>query len=245
MPLAGVIFDFDGVLADSEPLHLRAYQEVLAPRGIELAATDYYNRYLGFDDLGVFRAVARDQEWTLSEETLAELIRTKGERFDTLVGQGDALFPGAADCVRRVSAAVPVAIASGALGSEIEALLTTTGLRHHFKVVVASGDTPRSKPAPDPYRRAVELLRPFTDAAEHDAGACFVAIEDSKWGIESALGAGLHCIAVAQTYPADQLRDAHAVVSTIGEVRVETARKLCGQVTRPRGPSGADRDVHR
>ena len=227
MPLAGVIFDFDGVLADSEPLHLRAYQEVLAPRGIELAATDYYNRYLGCDDLGVFRAVARDQVWTLSEEALAELIRVKGKRFDTLVGQGDALFPGAADCVRRVAAEVPVAIASGALGSEIEALLTTTGLRHHFKVVVASGDTPRSKPAPDPYRRAVELLRPFTAAAGHDGGECFVAIEDSKWGIESALGAGLHCMAVAQTYQADQLRDAHAVVPTISDVELGALRRLC------------------
>ena len=227
MPLAGVIFDFDGVLANSEPLHLRAYQEVLAPRGVELAATDYYERYLGFDDLGVFRAVAQDQGWKLSAETLGELIRVKGERFDTLVGHGDALFPGAADCVRRVAAEVPVAIASGALGPEIEALLSTTGLRHHFKVVVASGDTPRSKPAPDPYLRAVELLRPFAAAKGHDTGGCFVAIEDSKWGIESALGAGLRCIAVAQTYPADELRDAHLVVSTIGDVHVETARELC------------------
>ena len=227
MPLAGVIFDFDGVLADSEPLHLRAYQEVLAPRGIELAATDYYDRYLGFDDLGVFRAVALDQGWELGEETLAELIRVKGERFDMLVGQGDTLFAGAADCVRRVAAEVPVAIASGALGSEIEALLSTTGLRQHFKAIVASGDTPRSKPAPDPYQRAVELLRPFAAAAGHEPAGCFVAIEDSKWGIESALGAGLRCIGVAQTYPANELRAAHVVVSTIGDVELGMVRGLC------------------
>ena len=227
MPLAGVIFDFDGVLADSEPLHLRAYQAVLAPRGIDLATIDYYDRYLGFDDLGVFRALARDQGWKLSDETLGELIRVKGERFDTLVGHGDALFPGAADCVRRLAAEVPVAIASGALGPEIEAQLSTTGIRHHFKVIVASGDTPRSKPAPDPYRRAVELLRPFTAAAGHDPGGCFVAIEDSQWGIASALGAGLRCLGVAQTYPADELRAAHLVVSTIGDVALDALRSLC------------------
>lgn len=227
MPLAGVIFDFDGVLADSEPLHLRAYREVLAPRGIDLAATDYYDRYLGFDDLGVFRAVAQDQGWELGEETLAELLRVKGERFDTLVGQGDALFSGAADCVRRVAAEVPVAIASGALGPEIEALLSTTGLRHLFKAIVASGDTPRSKPAPDPYLRAVELLRPFAATAGDDPVGCFVAIEDSKWGIESALGAGLRCLGVAQTYPADALRNAHAVVPTIGDVELDALRGLC------------------
>ena len=232
MPLAGVIFDFDGVLANSEPLHLRAYQEVLAPRGIELAPTDYYDRYLGFDDLGVFRAVAHDNAWELGEETLAELTRVKSERFDTLVGQGDALFVGAADCVIRVAAEVPIAIASGALGPEIEALLSTTGLRHYFRAIVASGDTPRSKPAPDPYVRAVELLRPFADAAGHDPDGCFVAIEDSKWGIESALGAGLRCLGVAQTYPAAMLCDAHVVVPTIGDVELDALRRLCSDMNR-------------
>ena len=227
MPLAGVIVDFDGVLANSEPLHLRAYREVLAPRGVDLAATDYYDRYLGFDDLGVFRAIAHDQGWELGEETLADLIRVKGERYDMLVGQGDTLFAGAADCVRRVAAEVPVAIASGALGPEIEALLSTTGLRHHFKAIVASGDTPRSKPAPDPYLMAVALLRPFAAPAGHEQGGCFVAIEDSKWGIESALGAGLRCLGVAQTYPATTLRDAHAVVPTIGDVELDALRRLC------------------
>ena len=227
MPLAGVIFDFDGVLADSEPLHLRAYQEVLAPRGFALSTTDYYDRYLGFDDLGVIRAVARDQGRELSEEALRRLIRIKGERFDTLVEQGEALFPGAADCVHRVAMEVPAAIASGALGPEIEALLSTTGLRDHFKAIVASGDTPRSKPAPDPYLRAVELLRPFVGAAGRDPAACFVAIEDSRWGIASALAAGLRCVGVAQTYPAEELRDAHAVVPTIGDVQLDMLRGLC------------------
>ena len=225
MPLAGIVFDFDGVLADSEPLHLRAYQDVLAPHGIELAAADYYDRYLGFDDIGVFRAIARDRGWARSQEALSELIRVKSERFETLAGQGEALFPGAADCIRRTAAEVPIAIASGGLGPEIEAMLSAAGLRHHFTAIVASGDTPRSKPAPDPYLLAVELLRPF--AGPGDRQGLFVAIEDSMWGIESALAAGLRCIGVAQTYPAEQLRAAHAVVSTIADVSLDTARALC------------------
>ena len=228
MPLAGVIFDFDGVLADSEPRHLRAYQDVLARHGIELGAADYYDRYLGFDDMGVFRTIARDRGWTLTEETLGELVQVKGERFEMLVGQGEALFPGAADCVRRVAVEVPIAIASGGLGPEIEAMLSATGLRHHFAAIVASGDTPRSKPAPDPYLRAVELLRSFTGATADGRRDCFVAIEDSRWGIESALAAGLRCIGVAQTYPANALRAAHVIVPTIGEVELDTMRDLCG-----------------
>ena len=228
MPLAGVIFDFDGVLSNSEPLHLRAYQDVLAPHGAALDSADYYDRYLGFDDVGVFRAVARDQGWALPETMLGELIRVKSERFDALVGQEGALFPGAADCIRRIAAQVPIAIASGALAPEIAALLAATGLRPHFRAIVASGDTPRSKPAPDPYEKALELLRPFAAAAGHDPSGCFVAIEDSRWGIESALGAGLRCVGVAQTYPADELEYAHTVVPTIADVTIDTLRDVCG-----------------
>ena len=227
MPLSGVVFDFDGVLADSEPLHLRAYQDVLTPSGVNLTETDYYKRYLGFDDVGVFRAVAQDQGWILTEGLLTELVKTKGRRFDALAAKGAALFPGAADCVRRLAAAVPIAIASGALRGEIETLLLPTGLRHHFKAIVASGETPHSKPAPDPYLRAVELLRPFAIEAGLDPNGCFVAIEDSNWGVESALAAGLRCVGVAQTYSADTLRDAQAVVDTIGELGLEIVRGVC------------------
>jgi beta-phosphoglucomutase len=225
--LSGVIFDFDGVLADSEPLHLRAFQQVLATRRITLESTDYYERYLGFDDAGVFRALADDGGWKLTEAALAELIAVKGEHFEALVQQGAALFPGAADAVRRIADEVPIAIASGALRSEIEALLSTTDLRHRFECIVASGDTPRSKPAPDPYAKAVDLLRPSTTAAGLDPEGCFVAIEDSNWGIESARAAGLRCIGIAQTYPADTLHGAHAVLPSIDRLDIETARRVC------------------
>ncbi len=225
--LCGVVFDFDGVIADSEPLHLRAVQAALAGHGVDLAASDYYDRYLGFHDADVFRTVWRDRGWALDEDTLAGLIRVKGERFEALSGRGAALFPGAADCIRRVAAEAPVAIASGALAPEIEAVLAAADLRHHFRAVVASGDTPRSKPAPDPYLRAVELLRPHVAAAGLDPAGRVVAVEDSMWGIESALAAGLRCVGVAQTYPASRLGAAHVVVPTIADVSPETLRAAC------------------
>ena len=227
-PLAGVVFDFDGVLADSEPLHLRANQDVLARHGMSLAAPDYYDRYLGFDDADVFRTVWRDHGRELDDDLLARLIRVKGERFEALAGEGVGLFPGAADCIRRVAAEAPIAIASGALAPEIETVLAAAGLRGHFRAVVASGDTPRSKPAPDPYLRAIELLRPHVEAAGLDPGGCVVAVEDSMWGIESALAAGLRCVGVAQTYPASRLGAAHVVVPTIADVTPEALRAGCG-----------------
>ena len=225
--LAGVIFDFDGVIANSEPLHLQAYQDVLKRHGVSLSPADYYERYLGFDDVGVFCEIAKHHGWDLSEETLKDLIRAKGRRYVTLVQHGESLFPGAADCIARVAAEVPIAIASGALAPEIEALLAATNLRHHFEVVVASGDTERSKPAPDPYLRAVDLVRTRTESTGRNSHGTFVAIEDSRWGIESAVAAGLRCIGVAQTYPIHQLDTAHLALPAIADVTIARLHEVC------------------
>jgi beta-phosphoglucomutase len=207
--IEAVVFDFDGVLADSEPLHLRAYQEVLAEAGITVGRDEYYAQYLGFDDTGAFKAIsaARGLQWT--EHQIAALVARKTVVFDGLIDSVDVLYPRAAECVARMAEALPLGIASGALRHEIEAVLRRTGLHGHFRFIVASGETPFSKPSPDPYQRAAELHgRP--------AGAC-VAIEDSRWGIESAKRAGLSCVAITHTYPAEELAAADAVIGSLDE----------------------------
>src|SRR5262245_42296177 len=179
--IAAIVFDFDGVLVDSEPLHFRAYQEVLAPFGT-MSAEEYRTRYLGFDDEGVFRVFAQDRGIEMSGRQISELIDRKSHALERLVAAADILYPGADTCVERLARVYPLGVASGALPHEIEAILGRYGLRRHFQFIVGSGDTPNSKPAPDPYRRAAELhgVPPET---------C-VAIEDSRWGIESARAAG-------------------------------------------------------
>ena len=119
--LEGVVFDFDGVIANSEPLHLRVYQILLSQEGLAFSASEYYERYLGIDDIGVFQALARDKGLDIGGDRVAELLARKSEIFLRLAREGPVLFDGAAECVRRLSAAVPVAIASGALRHEIEA----------------------------------------------------------------------------------------------------------------------------
>ena len=213
MDARGIVFDFDGVLANSEPLHLRAYQEVLADLGIVINRDEYYARYLGFDDIGAFRAIAevRRRHWT--EEQIRALVVRKTAVFDEMLDSVDVLYPEAAECVRRLAARIPLGIASGALRHEIEAVLRRTRLDRHFRFIVASGDTPESKPAPDPYRRAAELhgLMP----------AQCIAIEDSRWGIESAKTAGLRCVGITQTYAADELSQADAVISSLNDFTIE------------------------
>ena len=216
--ISAIVFDFDGVLADSEILHLRAYQQVLAPLGVELSRADYFGRYLGFDDDGVFRSVAADRGLALGAGDVDALIAAKAAVFEGLEAGASLLFPGADGCVRRLAAVFPLGIASGAMRHEIESVLEREALRDCFQFIVASGDTPSNKPAPDPYVLAAALHRRAPDAC--------VAIEDSRWGIESARTAGLACIGITNTYPADQLAGADTIIRSLDELTPALVRSL-------------------
>ncbi|HXH07338.1 MAG TPA: HAD family phosphatase [Vicinamibacterales bacterium] len=215
-----IVFDFDGVLVDTETLHLRSAQEALAALGLELDEKEYYARYVGFDDEEMFRQLAADRHLRLGEAQLARLLATKVRRFAELQERA-ALVPGAAACVRRLAAVAPLAIASGARRDEIERLLVRTGLAGAFTAIVAAGETPRGKPAPDPYARAVALLG--ADAR------CAVAIEDTPAGLESARAAGLRCIGLTTTFARELLDGADAVVASLDEVTPALLAELVGR----------------
>ena len=210
--IRAIVFDFDGVIADSEPLHLRAFQEVLAPLGITVDRAEYYARYLGYDDVGAFHAVAADRGVRVSDGDVRALIAAKSVIYQSLLGglTGDgALYPGARACVERLVVSYPLGIASGALRHEIQAILRAGALDPHFRFIVASGETAAGKPAPDPYLKAAALhgLPP---------SEC-VAIEDSQWGIESARGAGMRGVGITHSYPASELSSADAVIERLEE----------------------------
>jgi HAD superfamily hydrolase (TIGR01509 family) len=201
--LHAVIFDFDGVIADSERLHLKAFQAVLHGSAVTLSDESYYARYLGYDDHGVFRHLFRDQAQVLAPDVLETLVEAKGRQYEALAAAGEMLFPGAAEFIRSLAASVPLAIASGAQTHEIEHVLANAALRDCFVTVVGADQTPASKPAPDPYLEAFGRLQARAGGSL-DARRT-VAIEDSRWGLESARGAGLRTVAVTTSYGADTL----------------------------------------
>jgi beta-phosphoglucomutase len=220
-----VVFDFDGVIANSEPLHFQGYRDVLAGQGLSLTEEQYYSRYLGYDDVGAFAAVASDRGLTWSAAQIDRLVELKAERLEELERVHSVLFPGAHAAVVATAAALPIAIASGALGAEIRRVLDRAGLTKLFAAIVAAEDTPLSKPAPDPYARAVSLLSQARGPLLPDE--C-VAIEDSKWGLQSARAAGLKTVAVAQTYEADELHEADIVIPTIESFSLDLVRRRFG-----------------
>ena len=224
-PLQAIVFDFDGVIANSEPLHLLAFQQALAEDGVELSATDYYSRYLGYDDVGMFEALGRDRGMSMQSARVAELVARKGDRLQDLMRSGSVLFPGALEFIREAAAAVPIAIASGALRHEIDEIIDAAGVADLFATIVAAGDTPESKPSPAPYRLAFEQLRERTGRALDPRRS--VAIEDSRWGLESARGAGLRLVVVTNSYSAGELSSAELVVDGLSALTLPALDKLC------------------
>jgi len=222
--LQAVFFDFDGVIADSEPLHLRAYQAVLRADGIDLNKSDYYARYLGYDDVGLFEALANDRRISLSAEKVDEWVAAKSQIVEEMLSSDSIVFPGAVACVRMFAERVPLAVASGALEPEIAIVLEHAGLRSCFAAIASASDGVRGKPAPDLYLLAMAKLRErFPDPL--DPAAC-IAIEDSHWGLEAARRAGLRCVAVTHTYPAADLGQADLVVERLSDLTLANVEHL-------------------
>jgi beta-phosphoglucomutase len=223
-PLQAVFFDFDGVIADSEPLHLRAYQAVLAADGLDLPRAEYYSRYLGYDDVGLFEALAKDRHLEMSAGKIDEWVSAKSSIVEEMLSSGSVLFPGAAACVQMFASHVPLAVASGALEPEIALVLEHAGLSSCFAAIASASDGVRGKPAPDLYLLAIaklsdRLTRPI------DPAAC-IAIEDSHWGLEAAQLSGLRCVAVTHTYPAAELAKADLVVDTLSDITLAKIEEL-------------------
>ena len=224
MPLCGVVFDFDGVIADTETLHLRAYQDTLSHWNLSLSRSDYFAHYLGYDDVGVINAVAHAQGRVLAESELTQLLASKSHYFETLIRGEDVLFPDCTECIQRLSNQTKLAIASGALHHEISQILNANGLQKYFEIIVSADQVDHPKPAPDGYLQAVAQL------GRHDTtppAGCYVAIEDSRWGLEAARAAGLKTIGITNTYPASSLSIADAIVENLNTVDEDLLNRLC------------------
>ena len=220
-----VIFDFDGVIVDSEPIHLQCFAETLGPLGIALTARDYYAKYLGFDDHDCYATVLQDNGREADEAMIAELIVRKCGLTKQMYRQSVPVIPGAVALVGTLDAAgVPLAICSGAMREEIDLAAGRLGVLDRFTVVVAQKDVARGKPDPEGYVRALEQLR--SGHAGPIRPACCVAIEDTAAGVQSARAAGVKVLALTGSSPAEELAAADAVVDSLGEVDLPRLSRL-------------------
>jgi beta-phosphoglucomutase len=212
--MPAIIFDFDGVIVDSEPMHEAALRATLRREGMDFTPEDYRAKYLGFDDRDICLEVARAHDRMLSDVDLARLMQLKCVESSSAIARGmTPPFQGSVELFRAAAGAGPVAICSGARRQEIDAVLAKLGIAGLARVIVSADDVARSKPDPASYRLVVSRLG--LRAAE-----C-VAIEDTLWGVQSAQGAGVRAVAVCHSMTAAELALADRVVGSIGELSVE------------------------
>jgi phosphoglycolate phosphatase/beta-phosphoglucomutase len=197
-----VIFDFDGVVADTENLHLAAHNQALAelaPRigtRIELTPQIYFSRYVVYGNHEGFQRMLQDAGAAAGPPLIEELCRVKDRIMDSRLAELAAPLPG----VRRLLAhlarrRVPCGICSGARRSEIEDLLRAFDLARHFPVIVAIEDVRRCKPDPEGYSLAWERLR--NAARVPIEKNMSLVIEDTAGGAAAARAAGLRVLGLA------------------------------------------------
>lgn len=219
------LFDYNGVLVDDEAVHLAAFQAALAPLGIQLSGADYWERYLGFDDVGAFRAILTDAGRPPGEEQVRELVEAKKPLYLERARGSLSPFEGARDLVERRARAGPVGIVSGALRSEIELGLDVLGIRDRVSIVISADDTTESKPSPQGYRMGRDALARL---AGRDVAREALVIEDSTAGIQAARAAGLACVAVTHSYKAAELAQADLVVERLADITETALEALYG-----------------
>ncbi len=226
--LRAIIFDFDGVIADTEPLHFAALQQVLAGIDMTLTEAEYYTDYLGFDDRGCFMAALHRHHREVSPALLTALMDQKALAYLTAVKEHLAIFPGVRELVRDATDLYPLAIASGALRNEIELILEEAGLRKAFRHITSAEDVTQGKPAPDPFLHAMAGLNRQRDRQALIPGDCLV-IEDSLPGIRAARAAGMKVLAVANTHTVQDLGAADAITHSLADTRLsEVQARLWG-----------------
>jgi beta-phosphoglucomutase len=220
MSLQAVIFDFDGVIADSERVHHRAFLEVLKPAGMHFDFEFYRKTFIGLDDRDTIRRAYHDKGIELGDAELWELVQRKARFFEAFASQID-LCEGIEEILRAAAARVPIAICSGALRQDIEAVLARVAggeLRGLFRTIVSADELSHSKPDPASYRLAVERLGVNP--------AFCVAIEDTPAGVDSAQGAGLKVVAITHTCGDERLFKAELRIASFRDLAFEDFERL-------------------
>ncbi len=233
--LRAIVFDFNGVLVDDEPIHMTALQKVLGEERVGLTREDYYARYLGLDDRGCLAAALGAAGQPAPPERLARLVARKAAYYQAAMRrQKYPFFAGAADLVRAAAAAgLMLGLVTGALRDEVEQALSQAGLRSLFKALVTAEDVTAGKPDPEGYRRALAEFnsqppRPQRLIHPHEA----LAVEDSPTGLEAAAQAGLVTLGVAHSYGAPGLGRADVVAPGLAGLSLARLQRLYLEASR-------------
>jgi len=224
--LGAVIFDFDGVLVDSEQIHHKAFNRVLTKFHYQLSSREYYDRFLGLSDEELLRIVNKERNLSLSNQQFDKLLGEKANLFKEMAATEAGIIEGVPKFLNMLSdGRIPMAICSGALLPEIETILKGADLREFFEVIVSAEQVEKGKPDPEGFLLALKLLNKKLKKSIKPEDC--VVIEDSHWGLEAAKVAGMRAIAITNTYAAEHLKPADKVIVHLSDLSLSELNAIC------------------
>lgn len=208
MNYRAVIFDMDGVLVDSEPLHIIVESRMLIELGIPLK-NEMYGKFAGTTSLSMWKTIVNEFSLDKNPEDLAA---ENNRRFVKELSISDQVqtFDGVVDVLSNLNKkGIPVALASSSSRMIVDAVLNRFNLKHYFNAVVTGSDVQHSKPNPEIFLKAAQRLN-------IDASMCIV-VEDSPNGVNAALAAGMGCIGFASEKNHHDISHATWIIKSFGE----------------------------
>lgn len=210
-----VIWDMDGVIADTAPYHFRAWHEVFQKRGVDFTEADF-RRNFGQRNDTIIRNTLGAQT---SRGEVEAIAMEKEETFHRVLGQNIKPHPGAVRLIKSLREhGFKIALASSAPIENIQRVTGSLGIYDYFDSIVTGRDVAEGKPSPQGFLLAAQKLGV-------EPGDC-VVIEDAIAGVAAAKRAGMHCIAVTNTHPRERLAEADLVVDTLERVTVDDLEQL-------------------
>lgn len=232
MVLKAVLFDFNGVIINDEPLHQKLIDQLLIEENLRPKSEEFWQLCLGRSDRACLTDLLAKRGRVVTEAYLAELLdrKTRGYQLQLETLEKLPIYPGLEDLIFNLrSAQLKMAVVSGALRSEIELVLERSRLLQYFPVVVAGDDITTSKPEPDGYLLAIERLNQQHPDLNLKPTEC-LAIEDTPAGIQAAKRAGIPVVGVANTYPFHMMqRQANWAVDYLSELELDRVKQVYAQ----------------
>jgi beta-phosphoglucomutase len=223
-----IMFDLDGTLVETEPLHYVAFNETLRPEGIGLAREEYFTRLIGFNDHDCFAAVLKENRKDASDAHLDALIARKAVTYQDMIRNRDVMYPGAADFVRASAARFPLMVVTGTLRAEAEMILRRANLRDLFVDIIAAEDVEHGKPDPEGFAMALGRLGFLLRQRDAIEPAQCLVVEDTPAGIEAARRAGMRILALRHTAPEADLAKADLIRPSLGETDLDDILRRLG-----------------
>lgn len=232
MTLKAVLFDFNGVIINDEPLHQQLIDQILIEENLRPKPGEYRQVCLGRSDRACLTDLLTRRGRVVSETHLLQLIKRKAQAYQQELEKLELpLYPGLEDLIFQMrSRELKLAVVSGAIRSEVELVLNRATLAEYFPVIVAGDDITTSKPEPDGYLLAVERLNQQYCDLNLQPSEC-LAIEDTLAGIQAAKRAGIQVVGVANTYPFHMLqRQANWTVDYLCDLDLERVQHVYAQI---------------